>query len=50
MKPCRWERPIVIEWERQGRRSRIERFLLQGKKQRRPVSSGLHLQLVCTAA
>lgn len=33
-----------------GRRRRIEGFLLRGKKQRQPVSSGTHLQLVCTAA
>lgn len=40
----------MTESERPGRWRRIEGFSLQGKKKRRPVSSGTHLRLVCAAA
>lgn len=50
MKPCRWDRPIVTEREGPARRRRIERFLLQVKTQRPPVSFGTHLRVVCAAA
>lgn len=50
MKPCRSDRPIVIERQGPGRRRRIEGFSPREKKRPGPVSSGTHLRRVCVAA